>query len=59
MREVYENRAAAEETGRRGRDDIVRLLSPDVVGRRMKTRLLQISEERGFPGPRVTAGSAS
>jgi glycosyltransferase involved in cell wall biosynthesis len=43
MKDVYENRGAAAEVGSRARKDIVRLLSPEAVGERMKARLRELA----------------
>jgi glycosyltransferase involved in cell wall biosynthesis len=44
MLEVYHNRHAAAEVGKSAREDIVRLLSPEAVGERMKARLREVVE---------------
>lgn len=41
MRFVYENREQAQEVGRRGRQDVLAALRPEVVGARVKERLLK------------------
>jgi len=61
MRRVFERRDEAEATGRRAREDILRLLHPAVVGGLMKERLLTIADSQGIgvPAPTAAPGRAA
>lgn len=48
MRHVYENRREARSVGRKARQDIVRLLHPNIVGDLVKQRLLAIASLQGI-----------
>jgi glycosyltransferase involved in cell wall biosynthesis len=50
MRHVFEDREEASGRGWRAREDILRLLHPDVVGQRMKDRLMEIETRRHTKG---------
>jgi glycosyltransferase involved in cell wall biosynthesis len=51
MRFVYKRRKAAKEVGRQAQEDVRRTLSPGVVGRTIKDRLLQIAAFGKAPAP--------
>jgi glycosyltransferase involved in cell wall biosynthesis len=46
MREVYEDRERAAQIGARARGDIAQLLSPERTGAAMRSRLLQLADQR-------------
>jgi hypothetical protein len=56
MRFVYERRKAAKEVGRKAQEDVRRTLSPVVVGRKIKDRLLQIAAFGKAPSPQGAQG---
>jgi hypothetical protein len=50
MRRVVENPSEVLDLTTRAREDILRLMHPDVVGQRMKARLMEISAARPTEG---------
>ena len=56
MRHVYENRDEASARGRKGREEIVRLLHPRVVGDAIRRRLVHVADRCGM---KVDAGWAA
>jgi len=58
MRRVVENRDEALDLGRQAREDVLRLMHPDVVRQRMKARLIEIATTHRIAGaPLQTAAS--
>jgi len=58
MRRVVEKRDEALDLGRQAREDVLRLMHPDVVGQRMKARLMEIATTHRIAGaPLQTAAS--
>lgn len=59
MRRVVGQREEALEVGRQAREDILRLMHPDVVGQQMKERLMDIAAARQTGGVPLKAAAVS